>query len=173
VELAGNVGRVAVEHGGIAVGDLAGVVHDDDLGVELLRGLGGVVLRVTAHVATADILDGQVLDVEANVVAGHGLDELLVVHLNRLDLSRDVAGGKGDDHAGLQDTSLHTTDGHCADTANLVDILQGQAEGLARGALRGVDGIQGLEQGLALGVATSIVLALDLPALVPGQLYSS
>ena len=37
-ELAGDVGGVTVEDGGVTVADLAGVVHDDDLGVE---GLGG------------------------------------------------------------------------------------------------------------------------------------
>lgn len=30
-ELAGNVGCVAVQHGSIAVADLAGVIHDNDL----------------------------------------------------------------------------------------------------------------------------------------------
>lgn len=170
VELAGNVGGVAIQHWCITVGNLARVVQDNDLGKEALAGLGGVVLRVTAHVATADILDGQGLDVEADVVTGQSLLELLVVHLNRLNFSGHVAGGKGDDHAGLEDTSLNTTDGHCANTANLVDVLKGQAKGLAGGTLGRVDGIQSLEQGLALGVATSIILALDFPTLVPGEL---
>merc|ERR1711981_984645 len=86
VELARNVGSVAVEHGRVAVADLTRVVHDDDLGLERRSLLGRVVLRVTAHVAAADVLDRHVLDVEADVVTGETGLELLVVHLDRLDL---------------------------------------------------------------------------------------
>ena len=52
-------------------------------------------------------------------------------------------------------------------TADLVDVLEGQAEGLVGGAARGQDGVQGLQQGGPAGVS---VLALDLPSLEPGHL---
>ncbi|KAH6607007.1 hypothetical protein Trco_006160 [Trichoderma cornu-damae] len=45
-----------------------------------------VVLGVTGNVATADFLDGNILHVETNIVAGLALDELLVVHLDGLDV---------------------------------------------------------------------------------------
>ena len=67
-ELAGNVGGVAIQHGSVAVGDLARVVQHNDLGVEVGSALGWVVLGVTSHVTTAQFLDGDVLDVEANVI---------------------------------------------------------------------------------------------------------
>ena len=41
----------------------------NDLSVERSGLLGGVVLRVGADVATTDVLDGHVLDVEADVVS--------------------------------------------------------------------------------------------------------
>ena len=63
------MGSVAIEHGLVSVADLAGVVHDDDLSVEVLAALGRIILGVTSDVATTDFLDGHVLDVEANVVA--------------------------------------------------------------------------------------------------------
>ncbi|MCL5130613.1 hypothetical protein M4I23_19565, partial [Algibacter sp. L4_22] len=59
--------------------DLTRVVEDDDLGVEGLATLGGVVLGVTGNVTTTDLLDGDVLDVEADVVTGDTLSKLLVV----------------------------------------------------------------------------------------------
>ena len=59
-ELAGDVGGVAIEDGGVAGTNLAGVVEDDDLSVEGRGLLGGVVLGVGGNVATADILDGDV-----------------------------------------------------------------------------------------------------------------
>ncbi len=84
-ELAGNVGRVAVENRSVASTDLTRVVQNDDLGSEGLGGLGRVVLGVTADVATTDFLDRDVLHVEADVVARGTLSELLVVHLDGLD----------------------------------------------------------------------------------------
>src|SRR5690606_19036980 len=69
-ELAGNMGGVAIEDRGVTSTNLARVVEDDDLGLERSGTHGGVVLGVTADVATADILDGDVLHVETNVVTG-------------------------------------------------------------------------------------------------------
>jgi len=162
-ELAGDVGSVAIQDRSVTSTDLAGVIKDDDLGVEGLGTLGGVVLGVTGNVTTADFLDGNVLDVEANVVAGHTLNELLVVHLNGLDFGGHTSGGEGDDHTGFDDTSLDTTDGDRANTANLVHILEGKTEGLVGGTARRVDGINSLEEGLTRGLG----LGLLLPALVP------
>jgi hypothetical protein len=163
-ELAGNVGSVAIKDWCVTGTDLTRVVEDNDLGVEGLGTLGGVVLGVTGNVATTDLLDGDVLDVEADVVTGNTLDKLLVVHLDGLDFSGDTSGGEGNDHAGLDDTSLNTADGNRANAANLVNILEGKAEGLVGRARRGVDGINGLEEGLSGGLG----LGLLLPTLVPG-----
>jgi len=89
-ELAGNVCGVAIEHWGVAGTNLTRVVEDNDLGVEGSGLLGGVVLRVGSDVATADILDRHVLDVEPDVVPRNTLNELLVVHLDGLDFSGHV-----------------------------------------------------------------------------------
>jgi hypothetical protein len=166
VKLAGNVSGVAIQDGRVAVADLAGVVQHDDLSGEVLGGESGLVLGVGSDVATLDVLDGDVLDVEANVVSGHGLGQRLVVHLNGLDLSGQTVRGEGDDHTGLDDTGLDTTDGHCSNTANFVDILEGQAKGLVGRASRGDDGIQSFQEGGSLGVS---FLAGDFPALVPAH----
>ena len=98
VEFAGNVSSVAIQHWRVSVGDLSRVVKDDDLGGEVLGTGSGLVLRVGGDVSTLDVLDGDVLDVEANVVSGDSLGERLVVHLNGLDLSGQLVGSKGDDH---------------------------------------------------------------------------
>lgn len=165
-ELASNVSSVAIEDWCVAGTDLTRVVEDDDLGVEGSGLLGGVVLGVGGDVATADILDGDVLDVEADVVTGVTLLELLVVHLDGLDFGGDVGGGEGDDHTGLDDTGLDTTDGHSSDTTDLVDILEGETEGLVGGTDGGLDGIDGIEESLTL---EGTGLALTGPTLVPGH----
>jgi len=166
-ELASNVGGVAIEDGSVTGTDLTRVVEDNDLGVERSGTQRGVVLGVTGDVATTDLLDGDVLDVEANVVTGETLGKLLVVHLDGLDLSGDVGGSEGDDHTGLKSTGLDTADGHSSNTTDLVDILEGKTEGLVGRTRGGVDGVNGLEQGLAGLLATS--LGLLLPSLVPGH----
>jgi len=163
-ELASNVSSVAVENWGVTGTDLTRVVEDNDLSVEGVASLGRVVLGVTADVTTANFLDRDVLDVEADVVTWDTFDELFVVHLDGLDFSGDTSGGEGDDHTGLDDTGLNTTDGHRPNTTNLVDILKRKTEGLVSWARRGVDGINGLKEGLASGLAS---LGLLLPALVP------
>ena len=138
---------VAIEDGGVAVLDLTWMVEDDDLSDEHIGIRARVVLGVRSDVTSLDILDGQVLDVETNVVTGKGSLDLLVMHLDGLDLSGDVHGGEGDDHTGLELTSLDTTDGYCSNTANLVDILEGKSEGLVDGSLGGTEVVEGGEEG--------------------------
>jgi len=135
-ELAGDVGSVAIQDGGVTGTDLTRVVEDDDLGVEGVGTLGGVVLGVTSNVTTTNLLDGDVLDVESNVVTWNTLDELFVVHFDGLDFSGNIGRGEGDDHTSLDDTSLHTTNGHRSNTRDLVDILERKTEGLVGGTRR-------------------------------------
>jgi len=146
LELGGDVASVAIEDGGVAVLDLAGVGHDDDLGLEGLATLGWVVVGVGGDVATLDILDGDVLAVEAYVITRDGLSEGLVVHLDGLNFSGEADRSEGDNHVGLEDTSLNTADGHSADTSDLVDVLKGKTEGLVSGALGRGDKVKSLKE---------------------------
>ena len=117
------MGCVAIQHGAVSIRDLAGVVQHNNLGGEVLDSRSRLVLGVRGDIATLHILDGDVLDVESDVVPGGGLREGLVVHLNRLDLSGQHVGCEGDDHAGLDDTSLDTAHWNCSNTSNFVNIL--------------------------------------------------
>lgn len=165
-ELAGNVGSVAVQNGGVAGTDLTRVVQDNDLSVEGSRLHSGVVLGVGADVSSSNVLDGNVLDVETDVVTGNTLSKLFVVHFDGLDFGGNVGRGEGDDHTSLDDTGLDSTDGHRADTTDLVDILEGQSQRLVGRSGRGLDGVDGLEQGLSLD---NTGLGLLVPSLVPGH----
>jgi hypothetical protein len=166
-ELASNVGSVAVQDRSVASTDLAGVVEDDNLGGKGSSTCRRVVLGITSHVAATDFLDRDVLHVEANVVARHTLDELLVVHLDGLDFSGDHGGSECDDHTGLEDTSLDTADGNSSNTADLVHVLQGKTEGLVGRTLGGLDGVNSLEEGLPAGLGATLGDWVLLPALVP------
>jgi len=157
---------VAIQNWGVTVTDLTGVVEDDDLSLEGLGLLGWVVLGVRSDVSTTDVLDGNVLDVESDIVTWAGLWEGLVVHLDGFDLSGHVGWSESDDHTGLDLASLDTTDWDCSDTTDLVDILEWETEWLVVGAGWGNDGIQSLEHGLA-GEFT--LLDLLAPSLVPGH----
>merc|ERR1719442_182970 len=161
---------VAIQHWRVSVADLSRVVEDDDLGGEVRHAGGGLVLRVGGDVSTLDVLDRHVLDVESNVVSGKGLSERLVVHLHGLDLSGQLYGGEGHEHSRLEDSSLHSAHGHCANTSNFVNILEGQTQGLVGRSLGRNDGVEALEEGDATGLS---FLALDSPALVPGHVGRS
>jgi len=165
VESAGDVRGVAIENWGVSLLDFTWVVQDDDLSVEALALGGWVVLGVRAHITSSDVLDGDVLDVEADVVAWYTLWDLGVVHLDRLDLSGDVGWREFHDHTGLDDTGLDSTDWHSSNTTDLVDILEWESEGLVGWSDWLIDGVEGLEEGLTTLLAT--LLGLLSPALVP------
>lgn len=157
------MGGVAVEDRGVTGTNLARVVEDDDLSVEGVGTLWWVVLGVTSNVATTDFLDRHVLDVETNVVTWETLDELLVVHLNRLDFGGDVSGSEGYDHTSLDDTGLDTADRYRANTTDLVHVLKWKTKGpVGRTGWR-VDSIDSFQESLAGGLG----LCLLLPTLVP------
>jgi len=115
-ELASNVGGVAVKDWGVSVSDLPRVIHQDDLGVEGLSTFWRIVLGVTSNVTTTDFLNGDVLDVESNIVTRETLNELFVVHFNRLHFSGNTCWSECNDHTGLDDTSLDTPNWHSSDT---------------------------------------------------------
>ena len=166
-ELAGNVGSVAIQNGGITSRDLTRVVQDDDLSSEVLNTDGGVVLGVRADETTADILNRQRLNVETDVISGVGLTDGLVVHLDGLNLSGDTSGGESDVHTGLEDTSLDTTNGDSTDTTNLVDVLEGETEGLIGRTLGDLEGIKGVEEGGSIvpgGVGRLLHHVVSVPA---------
>jgi hypothetical protein len=83
------------------------------------------------------------------------------MHLDGLYFGSHTSGGEGDDHTGLDDTGLDTTDGNRSDTTDLVDILEGQTEGLVGGTRRRLNGVNGLQESLSGRLAS---LGLLLPA---------
>merc|ERR1712012_219223 len=166
-KLASNVSSVTVEDWAVSIAHLARVVENNHLGGEVTHSGGRLVLGVGGDVSSLDVLDRDVLDVEANVVSGNSLGERLVVHLHGLDLSGQHVGGEGDDHAWLDDASLHSAHGHCSNTSDLVDILEWETERLVSGSGGWNHSIQSLEESHAAGVT---LLPLNLPSLVPGHL---
>lgn len=166
-KLASNVSSVTIQHWSVSVGDLARVVQNDDLSGEVSSSLWWVVLGVTGNVSTTQFLDGDVLDVETNVVSGHGFLQGFVVHFDGLDFSGQVYWGEHDNGTWLQDTGFNTTDWYCSDTSDFVDVLQGQTQSLVGGAAWWQDGVQSFDQALTISLA---FLALNGPSLEPWHL---
>jgi len=81
-EFAGDMGSVAVEHRRVTVADLSRVIQHDHLGSEVGGAARRLVLGVASHIATPQLLHGDVLHVKADVVTRQGLRECLVVHLD-------------------------------------------------------------------------------------------
>lgn len=91
------MGSVAIEHRRVTGTDLTRVVENNDLGGEGVGTLGRVVLGVTSNITTTDLLDRDVLNVEADVISRKTLGKLLVMHFDGLDFSGHVCGSKGYD----------------------------------------------------------------------------
>jgi len=178
LELAGDVSRVAIHDGRVSVLDFTGMVENDDLSVEVLALLGRIVLRIGSDVSTTDFLDGHVLDVEANVVAGKSLGKRLVVHLYRLHFGGDVCGREADEHAGFDDARLDSADGHRSDAADLVDVLERQTKGLIGGAAGRNDRVEGFDESETCDIAllfgglgpALLLLAISVAACPPSHL---
>lgn len=122
-ELASNMSSVAIQNGSVTSLDLTGVVHDDDLRVERGSFFSGIVLGIRGDVSSSDILDGDTLNVETNVVTGDGFREGFVMHFDGFAFRDDFTGGELDGHTRSNDTSFDSSDGDCSDTTDLVDVL--------------------------------------------------
>jgi len=134
---------VAIENWGISSVDLTWMVKDDNLGNEHLGGLGWVVLGVRCDETSLDILDGQTLDVEADIVTWLSLIDVFVMHFDGFDFSGDSHWSESDDHTGLEDTGLDTTDWYCSNTTNLVHILEWESEWLVSWSFGWVEAVEG------------------------------
>ena len=89
-----------------------------------------------------------------------------MVHLDGLDFGGDSGRSEGDNHTGLDGTSLDTADWYCSNTTDLVHILERETEWLVGWAGWGLDAVDGLEECLTLG---GTGLGLLVPALEPGH----
>ena len=89
---------MTVEDWAVSIADLARVVENNHLGGEVRHSGGGLVLGVRGDVSSLDVLDRDVLDVEANIVTWFGLWEGFVVHFNRLDFSGELGWSESNNH---------------------------------------------------------------------------
>ena len=64
------MGGVAIQDWTVSVGNLSGVVQDDNLGGEVGNSGCWLVLGVGCNISSLDVLHGNILDVESNVVSG-------------------------------------------------------------------------------------------------------
>jgi len=146
LEFNGDVGSVAIQDGGVSVLDGSGVVKNDDLGEEGFSGSGGVSLGIRGNVSSFDFLDGDVFDVETNVVSWNSFSELFVMHFNGFNSGGFIRGGEVDIHVGFEDTSFDSSDGDCSNTSNFVNILERKSEGFFGGSFGGNNQIKSLEK---------------------------
>ncbi|KAK7846503.1 hypothetical protein CFP56_007868 [Quercus suber] len=125
-----NVGGVAIEDRGVTISNLTRVVHDDNLGGEVGCLLGRIILGVGGNIPTLEILNSNILNVEANIVTRKSLQESLMMHFNGLNFSGQSSGAKSHNHTRLDQTGLNTTHRDSSNASNLVNILKWETEGL-------------------------------------------
>lgn len=145
-ELASNMCSVAIKHWTIPSLDLTRVVEDDDLSEELSGFSGRVIFLVSTDISSFDIFDGDVFNVESNIVSRDSFCELFMVHFHRLDLGFHVDWGEDNVHTGLENSGFHSSYWDCSNTTDLVNILEGKSEWLVNGSFGGDDVVEGLEE---------------------------
>ncbi|KAB0342663.1 hypothetical protein FD754_019589 [Muntiacus muntjak] len=108
-KLASNVSCVTVQHRCISSNDLAWMVQNNPLGCEGSCFHWWVTFAVTSHIATTNIFDRHVLDIEAQIVPRKGFTQCFM--------------------ARFENTNLHTTHRDSTYTTNFIDILGWQTQG--------------------------------------------
>ena len=104
------------------------MVHDNNLGLEVVSVLGWLSLGIGGDVTSLDIRDRETLNVETNVVSRNSLGDGLVMHLDGLAIGGGSDWAEGDGHVWLDDTSLNSSDWDCSNTGDLVDILERESQ---------------------------------------------
>ena len=78
------------------------------------------------------------------------------MHFNRLYFSCNVDWSKGDRHARLENTSLHSAHRDSTNATNFVDVLERQTQGLVSWTSWWQDAIQSFKQRGSTGTAIFI-----------------
>jgi len=126
--------------------NLSRVVQDNDLSSEVFGFSGGFVLGIRADISSSDVLNGNVLNVETNVVTGNSFVNGFVMHFDGFNLGGNVNGGESDGHFLLEDTGFNSSDWDGTNTSDLVDILEGESQWFFSGSLGGNDVVQGFHK---------------------------
>uniref|UniRef100_A0A8C0Q2X7 Uncharacterized protein n=1 Tax=Canis lupus familiaris TaxID=9615 RepID=A0A8C0Q2X7_CANLF len=140
------------------------MVQDNHLSCEASCFHWWVIFAVASHVATTNIFDRYVLDIEAHIVPRKSLTQSFMVHFNRLYFSCNIDWSKGDHHTSLKNTSLHSTHWYSTNTTNFVDILERQTQGLISWTSWWQNAIQGFKQCGSAGIP---IFMGDFPSLEP------
>uniref|UniRef100_A0AC11EPW3 Uncharacterized protein n=1 Tax=Ovis aries TaxID=9940 RepID=A0AC11EPW3_SHEEP len=82
------------------------MVQNNHLSCEASSFHGWIIFAVTSHIATTDIFDRHVLDIEAHIVPRKGFTQCFMVHFYRLHFSCYIDWSKGDHHARFENTSI-------------------------------------------------------------------
>uniref|UniRef100_A0A8C0S450 Uncharacterized protein n=1 Tax=Canis lupus familiaris TaxID=9615 RepID=A0A8C0S450_CANLF len=159
-KLVSNVSHVTIQH---RCTDLAWMVLANHLSCEASCFHWWVIFAVTSHVATTNIFDRYVLDIEAHIVPRKSLTQSFMVHF-RLYFSCNIDRSKGDHQARLKNTSLNSTHWDRTNTTNFVDILERQTQGLISWTSWWQNSIQSFKQCGSTGIP---IFTDEFPSLEP------
>jgi hypothetical protein len=73
---------VAIKNWSISISDLTRVVNDDNLSSKTVTFFSGVIFQIRAHKSSLDIFNGDVLDVETNIVTWVSFRDGFMMHFD-------------------------------------------------------------------------------------------
>ena len=100
------------------------VINDDNLGLKRVDLPRRVILAVPTNIPPVQQLDTDSLDVEADVVSGDSMRNLLVVHLYGLAVCADVDWCEIQTHVWHQHSCFYSSHWHCPYSTDFVHILK-------------------------------------------------
>jgi len=88
------MGGVTIQNGRVTSLDLTGVIQDDNLSVESSNFSSGIILGIRGNITSFKIFNGNVFDVETNIVSGDSFLESFMMHFNGFTFSGDHSGSE-------------------------------------------------------------------------------
>merc|ERR1712093_563471 len=96
---------MAIKNWRISIHDLTWMVHNNNLSLEEFSIHSWDVLSVRSNISSLDIRNSKTFNVETNIISRNGFFNLLMMHLDRFNISGSSDWTKSNSHVWLHDTS--------------------------------------------------------------------
>merc|ERR1719464_1394294 len=128
IESASDVRRMTIENWSVTSHNFVRMIKYNDLSKEMISFCWRILLSITGNHTTSNLLQGNIFDIESNIVSWSSLFHCLMMHFNRFNFCCQHSRSESNIHSWFDDTSLNTSDRHSSNTTNLVNILKWKTE---------------------------------------------
>lgn len=128
LELAGNVGGMAIYNRGVTSLDSTRVINDDDLCHKFFCNFRRIFLGISCNITSLYVASLE-LNIKSNVVTRLSTLHLFMMHFNRFNLAFVVSRGEPNIHLPLQNSGFNSSDSDSSKPSNFVHIINRNSQG--------------------------------------------